>query len=154
DFAGRGYWFGRSACLFGGNRYLFGGNRWPLDGLVRPVAFPARALLDPLAQGLDLGGLEGIAGIARRHPQVVVGRGQPREELAAGDVAGHDGRVAGLEDLGGVFFQIEPQPGLTLAFIGTVTSVATLRQDRTDVAVVVDRGRGIGGWRRGRIGCL
>ena len=60
------------------------------------------------------------------------------DQLALGQVAGHDGKTAVLQRLEGAFFAVEAQMGFALVFIRAVAGVAVLGKDRPNLAVKVD----------------
>ena len=105
------------------------------------MAFPIRALVDPLRELFDLLGLEPAAGFRRRHALVVRRRAMRAISLLSLALAGNDGESARFQLPEGVFLAVEPQAGLSLAGVGTVAGIAMIRKDRADVAVVVDGGR-------------
>ena len=55
-----------------------------------------------------------------------------------GRVAGNNRRVAGVQHPGGGCPRIEPEAALAVTPVRTVTGIAVLRQDGTDVPRVVD----------------
>ena len=72
---------------------------------------------------------------------VVVGGGNPRDQFALLAITRNDRDRTRAEFLERILFSIEPQAGLQLLTIGTVTSIAILGQDRPDVPIEVDLGR-------------
>ena len=101
------------------------------------MAFPARALLDPLANGIDLGIGEHNAGLRRRHSRSAVSRADASEQAAFRLIAGRHDLVAapiGEETL----FGIEPQVGQAMLVIGTVAGEAVVGKNRPNVAIEID----------------
>ncbi len=104
----------------------------------RPVRFVDGALGDPGADGFDLEGREFVVGVDRRHPLFGVGGGEAVHDLAAGRVAGDDGRGGAVAGGVSAFGGVEPQFRFPARGVGPVAGVAVLRKDGADVVVEID----------------
>jgi hypothetical protein len=105
-----------------------------------PVRLVVRPLLDPAVEQLFLVFRKPPIGVRRRHQNVGIGRVDPFEDRARAGVARHD--RAGVDRRLTV---VEPQIGLPLLAVLAVAIEAVFRQDRPDVAVELERLRGLGG---------
>ena len=99
----------------------------------RPMRLVLGAFGDPLLERFFLGGGELLVGFRRRHHRVGIGRVGARDERALGRLAGDDGIV-----LDGDFAFVEAEVGLAGGAVGAVAGEAVLREDRADVAVVLE----------------
>ncbi len=113
------------------------GHGGALGGDERPVRLPLRALVDPQAEGLDLGLVEGLAAAGHPHPRVVDRHAV--HEQAGRRVSRDDGGAAvaaavGERPLG----HVEPQAGLARRLVGPVAREAVLREQRPHLAGEVD----------------
>ena len=102
--------------------------------------FPFGAFADPLLEFLDLSGGEAVA--FGRHIFVRIAGLDAAEELGIFWIVGNDGVIARLQFPQCDFRIIKPQP--TFGFIGPMTFITGLGENRTDVAIKID-GRGQGG---------
>ena len=93
------------------------------------------SLGDPAAEGIDLSGRE--PGPLGGHSQIGLVGGDAGEDLAGGIVAGHDRPRAAVEFTRGGRSVVESQAAFLR--IGTVAGVASLGQQRLDLAREVDR---------------
>src|SRR4051812_40648060 len=101
------------------------------------MTLPFRALLDPFADGGDLGVGEGGASLWRRHAGRFIRGADAGEEAAVGRVAGADDVVRGA--LGEEpFVGIEPEVGDAALVVGAVACEAVVRENGADVAVEID----------------
>src|SRR5260221_11549658 len=100
------------------------------------------ALLDPLAQGGDLFGPEGLACLRRRHALLRILRLDALDQWAAVGLAWNDGRTEFLMRRVGEFRVIEAQSRLARAGTRAMAAVAVLRQDRLNRLVEGEPGRG------------
>ena len=108
----------------------------------RPVRPVGRPLLDPAPEEVFLGRAQSLAALGRRHEEPLAGRADPPIETALGRLARDDRRPSRLGRLEHRLVAIEPELGLALVLVGSVTLETTVRQDRPDLAVEVDlRGR-------------
>ena len=101
------------------------------------MAFPSRALLDPLPDGGDLGIRQGYASLRRRHSRGWAGGADAGEEAAFRRVAGHDNLITapiGEEPV----FGIEPQVGHAAFVVGAVTGEAVVGENGAHVAIEID----------------
>jgi len=123
------------------------GQRRPLGRPKRPVLGKFGPLLDPAANQLDLGLGERFAvGVGRRHPLVGIFGKDPPQEFALVGVIGNDGPQARIGLGRGAVSQIEANASLAGRVVGPVALVAAVRQQRADIAIVVD----LWGFRLGR----
>src|SRR5262249_47781556 len=100
----------------------------------RPVLLPLRALLDPAADQVDLGGAVRPPGIRGRHPhRRILGR-NAADHLAAPRIARHDGEPSAQVALGDRF-DVESQRGFAITLVRTVAGVTLVGKDGADVAV-------------------
>ena len=111
----------------------------PRDSLEGPVAPVGGAGCNPAAQQLCLGRRHRLADMRRRHNEIGIGRLDPGEQLAGRPIAGHDSPVATVEHETGTSGLIEPQSPLSLRGVGAMAGKAAVGEERTDVAVEVDR---------------
>jgi hypothetical protein len=96
-------------------------------------------LLDPgLEEGFLLGG-EWFVRCRGRHEAVNVVRQNAADQLTRSGLARYHGSFARVGWLGRRFSDVQPQSGLAGPFVGTMTFKAVGRQDRTNLAVEVDR---------------
>ena len=114
-----------------------------LRGDERPVRLPGGALFDPALDQRDLGGLEGLVLLGRRHDLLFVLGDDALEERALVRLALDDGRRFFLAVLGHARceeagFGIEAEARLAGGGIGAVAVEAVFGHDRADVAVELD----------------
>ena len=98
-------------------------------------------LVDPALEDGDFGGSEAADFcVGRRHHFLWVGAGDAEDDFALRAFAGDDyGRVIFHAER--TVLGVEAEFGFASALIGAVAVVALVRQDRADVAAVVDRRR-------------
>ena len=128
-----------------------------LRGDERPVRLPRRALGDPMFDEGDLGGLEGLVLLGRRHDLVLVLADDALEQRALIRLSPDDGRWlflavlrhTGREEAG---FGVEAEARLAGSWVGPVAVEAVFRDDRPDIAVELDLliGREGGGYEEGQ----
>jgi len=93
---------------------------------------------DPVAERVDLGRRELLARFARRHGDVGITGRESRDQFTLCRLARHDRALAAFE-LGDRRLElVEPQAGLPRCVVRAVALKAVARQDRPDVAQVVD----------------
>ena len=109
------------------------GQVWLDRWFKRPVGCPGSPLINPASHPFDLSSGELTPRFRRWHPQVIVAAGDSLEQFAGRRITRHDRRF------GGGLFLIEPQIGLPLVSIWTVTGKAVRGQDRQDLAAEIDR---------------
>src|SRR5262249_33883112 len=110
-------------------------------------AGPPGPLIDPGAEQADLLGRERLARPFGRHLVVLVEAGGITDQAALGALARHDRRPAVTPGHRAIF---DVQRQAALLFLRAVAAIAVPRQDRRDVAGIVDRPAGRGGERRSR----
>ncbi len=109
------------------------------------MGLPAGSLGNPFLDQSGLSRGDGQAGIGWRHPLVRVLGTDPLIDGAGRRLARNEHAV--VAPLGEqAFAGVEPHLGLPLGFVGAVAVVAEVGEDRTDVAVEIDR---LGEWRFG-----
>ena len=108
--------------------------------------FPLGAFVDPAPDELDLPVRQGGTSGRWRHPRSC-GR-DPLKQSATCGVAGSHKRVIAASRISSAVFGVESKLGFALLFVGPVTSVAAIRENRADFAVEIDRLRSRVGWSR------
>ena len=98
-----------------------------------------RALFDPFSQSSDFVLRKWLAKLGGRHPLVFVRTRHSANQFARLRFARHDRDRARLKFTGRNLCIIQPQAGLALSVVGTVTRIAFVRQNRPDVAIEVNR---------------
>ncbi len=117
------------------------GNRRTLGRGPGPVRRPARALIDPLFEQGDLFRLQLFASLGRRHAVLRVGGRDLLDQFAFGGFAGNDGTAAAPQLGEGAFLGIQPQLGLALTGVRTMTRETVFRQERQNLPIEINRGR-------------
>ncbi|MEZ6068337.1 MAG: hypothetical protein R3B90_22075 [Planctomycetaceae bacterium] len=96
----------------------------------RPVTLKLRSLLEPAAEGRDIGGLEFLVRVGRGHHLFRVDR---RDPLPAFTVV-----QTRCERVANAFLGVETQVGLAVPVVWAVTEEALRREDRPNVTVEED----------------
>src|SRR6478672_6911427 len=117
---------------------LRSGGRLSADRLyIGPMGREARALFDPFSQSSYLVLGKWLAKLGRRHPLVLVGARHAANQFASLRFSRHDRNGAGIQFAGRDFRIVQPQPGLALSIVGTMTRVAFVRKNRPDIPIEV-----------------
>ncbi len=117
------------------------GNRMATGANVGPGFAVGGALRDPLLQELLLLRRQFLVRLRGRHDLVGIGVVDAGDHFALVRLAGDDG-IGQFAALGGALEGVEPQAGLALLFVRSVTGETVVGEDGADVAVEVDLGRG------------
>src|SRR5207302_9688098 len=96
----------------------------PLGWHESPVVGPAGSLVDPLAQKGALLGGQPFAGPERRHDLAGIDGCDAGDEFTRRGLPRHDGSRAVSEIAEGSLFRVQPEVGLALALVRTVTRKA------------------------------
>src|SRR5262249_38077983 len=107
----------------------------PRDRLERPVPLPARPLIDPLLQDLDLRSRQLLARFWRGHDFVAIGARDAREEFALSRLPRPDHRIRRPET---ALFDNEGQVGLSRFLVRSMAREAILGENRQDFAAKID----------------
>ncbi len=113
------------------------GERRTLGLEERPVFGIRRTLVDPALERRDLRECQRVAALHGRHAFAFILGRNARDQQALAGRAGHEGRAA-LARQNGRLAAVQAQLGGAMAFILAVTGKTVLRQDRPNVAVVID----------------
>ena len=116
-------------------RIVEGGNRGPGRGDERPVRLVLRPARDPLLERFLLGGRQLLQRLRRRHHFVRVFGTDAFDEFAFLHIPRHD-----RPGLHRVVPAIDPQIALASGAVRPVTCEAILRENRSNVAVVLELG--------------
>jgi hypothetical protein len=111
------------------------------------VGLVESSLIDPALKDRDLArGETAELGLGRWHHLLLVGARDSEEDFAFGALSGHDRRES-LPGPGCALAGVEAQTSLSILLVRTVAVVALVRENRPDLPVEVDRGRGRRGTR-------
>ena len=97
---------------------------------------PHRAFPDPTLENFLFPGAEGLAGLGWGHDFILLLGMNPENHFAFLGLSFHDGEEFGVL---GLPFEIEAQVRLASVFVRTVAGEAFVGQNRTDLAVEVER---------------
>src|SRR5262245_33971684 len=97
------------------------------------------SLLNPRPQQFDLSRVQFLAVSLRGHPNVVVFGGDSAKQFAFVRLASHNGGLARFELCRQTVARVQSQPCLPFLFVRAMTLQATIRQDRSNVAIKVYR---------------
>jgi hypothetical protein len=112
----------------------------------RPVRFEIGALLDPLLEQVDVLHGERLAAVGRRHLFAGIGRGDPADQLAFGELAGDNRGRSRFELARGPFERVQPQVGVAGFVVEPVALVAGVAEDGANIAAKIEPlVRGCGG---------
>jgi hypothetical protein len=103
------------------------------DWFERPMATPRGPFANPLLEASNLGGRKGFPPASRwGHLLGGVGAGDPAEQFTGGGIA-RDNGGAGVAVGGRRLAEIQPQVGLAMTLVGTVTGEAAVGQQREHI---------------------
>ena len=134
-----------------GPRFEFhSGQRGAGGRLEGPMGFVFGALRDPAPDQFLLGFAECLVGGGGRHEVIGILGEEPFDDCALVGLAGDDGKLPGLGRLQRLVAPVETEVGFARGGVRTVAVEAVLREERTDVAIIVQRFRGPRGGERPR----
>ena len=112
--------------------------RRAFDRNVRPMRLPLRPLRDPVPEQTNLRLGQALARFRRRHPVILILSHDQFEQFAVFGIAPNNRGIAGFEFGQGPFLLIKTQARFAFGFVGSVTGITILREDRADIAIETD----------------